>query len=37
MLTITAGVDPVSKLIEQVKELTKRVEELEKKHNDKKS
>tara|TARA_B100001971_G_scaffold33513_1_gene28348 strand:- start:275020 stop:275133 length:114 start_codon:yes stop_codon:yes gene_type:complete len=37
MLTITAGVDPVSKLIEQVKELTKRVEELEKKQNDKKS
>lgn len=37
MLTITAGVDPVSKLIEQVKELTKRVEELEKKQNDNKS
>tara|TARA_B000000565_G_scaffold255758_1_gene237519 strand:+ start:42958 stop:43071 length:114 start_codon:yes stop_codon:yes gene_type:complete len=37
MLTITAGVDPVSKLIEQVKELTKRVEELEKKQNDGKS
>lgn len=33
MTFISAGVDPVSKLIEQVKDLQKRVEELEKAHN----